>query len=118
MKSLLQIDNLDDRREVYRLLQFLPPKWRWAWLAWVCGLPAKLAAELTFDALDVRMTREAEWGCQKANKYVTNHAYRLAFMTASQHALDWEVIERALLLLARRKITPRELPEVCKLRSV
>lgn len=109
MKRLLEIDNLDDRREVYRLLQHVRPAWRWAWLQWVCKMPKKLTGELYFDPIDYRMTREAEAGCAKADRYVTNQCYRLAFMEASQSGLDWEVIERGLILLARGRMTPREL---------
>lgn len=34
--TVLQLDNLDDRREVHELLRHLPPRRRVAWLAWAC----------------------------------------------------------------------------------
>ena len=116
MVGLIERDNLDDRREVYRLLQHVRPSWRWAWLAWVGRMPAKLTGAVVFDALDRRMTREAERGCPKADMYVTNSCYRLAFQWVASHGLDWGPIERGLTLLARGKITPHELPAAGKLR--
>lgn len=118
MKLIADVDNVDDRREVYRLLSHIKPSWRWAWLAWVCSLPEKLPGRLYFNKLDYRMMREAHRGCPKAEKYVTGNAYGLAFMIASNYGLDWAVIERGLVLLARGKITPRELPQVGKLNAV
>lgn len=120
MKTLLQIDNLDDRREVYRLLEHIRPPWRWQWLKWVAQLAEQAAAaagtrvktELTFDATDDELAAQAVRGCPEADRRVTNHAYRLAFMIVTQYGIDWSIPERGLALLARGRITPVELHTV------
>lgn len=111
MKLVSELETRDDRREIYRLLSHVRPSWRWAWLAWVASL-APLPGRLYFSPLDYRMMKEAHAGCRKAEKYVTGNAYGLGFMVASNYGLDWAIIERGLVLLARGKIRPADLRHI------
>src|SRR5262245_10076525 len=58
--SVLALDTLDDRREVFRLLDRLSPRRRLAYLAWCCrqvrtpaGEPVRVAARSNGDTFEV-----------------------------------------------------------------
>lgn len=106
MALVTDVDNLDDRREIRRLLDYVEPERRWAFLRWVASLTRSdkfPGSEVTFTARDIEATQLARVGDSKADDYISNQVYYLTFMMATQHSLDCELIARRLTDMARKK---------------
>ncbi len=113
MAGLLSIDNLDDRREVIVLLDKLRPPDRWRWLRWVARqarqTSGKTACEVTFTDADRRFMREALYGINSANQFITNSTYYHSFQLATQYGLDFAKLVICLEKLVRGELEPEDL---------
>lgn len=87
--SILQIDNLDDRREVYFLLHRLPPDRRLAFMDWCCSrIVAPGGTRPTPSRVRMAETIAAAWKCSEADERLTGMLYGDFLLLGSQWALD------------------------------
>ena len=108
---LAVIDNLDDRREIVRLIGELSPLNRYRWLGWVVSY-LKMDIQITDN--DRRQLEEATRGIESGNKFVTNFVYWNAMQAAVQSGINLTELVVSLEALARKKLTIEDLsfPEV------
>ncbi len=98
MTPLLQLDSLDDRREVWRMLDELRPADRWRFVRWACGAcpPARMAPVLTLTEADRDRTKRATMFDDEAGKGITNQCYGFLWMLVAQYGLSPDVLTATL----------------------
>lgn len=102
--SLLALDTLDDRREIYHLLRRLSPRRRVAFLADCCKqVRAKTPNDTgpTPSLLRMGPTIKEAYRCDRANDRLTNMIYFDVLALSSQWHFDLGGCLPALVRLAR-----------------
>lgn len=98
--SLLVLDTLDDRREIWSLLHRLSPRDRVRFLGWCCSQVAAPGSTRPTPSL-LRMGEVIGMAdrCDRADDRLTNEVYGDVLVLASQWGLD---LGRAAVVLERR----------------
>jgi hypothetical protein len=99
----VQYDTLSDRRDIYRLLDRLPPEQRLAWMSWVCS-QAKMPHSMTQPRVQAKtraLARQARWD-SSASAQLTLELYFDVWQLAVNFELDFEAALRQLEEMARR----------------
>ena len=87
--TLLQIDTLDDRREIWHLLHRLPPDARLAFMDWACSLVvAPGNTRPVMSRLRMAATIAAAWRDNDADEQLTNLLYGDLLVLGSQWGVD------------------------------
>lgn len=102
--QLSLIDNLDDRKEIHRLLTKLPPVERVNFLRWACQqVPKNSKGHLPVPHVwKMRVTLEEAYRCDRADLAITNECYADLLVLISQWGLDAMKTVTALEYLVKR----------------
>jgi hypothetical protein len=90
-------DNLDDRREIYCLLDKMPPALRLSWLDWACRR-AVLGSSCVHPVVSQRtraLARQARWD-SAADRRLTHEIFRDLWMLDVSFRVDFEQLLRRL----------------------
>ena len=108
--SLLVLDTLDDRREIWHLLHKLPPSRRIEFMDWCCAnVSGPNGMRPTPSRLRMAETIRMAYRCDRADERLTNELYIDVLMLSSQWNLD---LGRAAVELERwvRRPVPAPAP--------
>ena len=106
-KSLLTLDTLDDRRELWHLLAKLPPRSRVSFLAWCCKRAKPVLGRLPVASGRMAPTVEMAGRCDRHDLRLTNEIYSDLLYMAANHDLD---LTAAAAELERRVRRPDAAP--------
>lgn len=102
----LQFDNLDDRREIFHLLERLPPWQRVAWLKWCCRHPSVAAGPVKPQVSAARTTGDSR------------EIFFDLWALAAQYNLDVNAaVLRLVDMVRRRERTPKVVGELLRAES-
>lgn len=100
--AYLALDTLDDRREIHRLLETLPPRRRVAFLRWCCAravLP-KSGTRPGVSKKTERLARQAGRD-READRRLSLDCYFDVWSLAAQYELDLAAVLERLVALVR-----------------
>ena len=104
MDRYLQYDSLDDRREIFRLLNRLPPLKRLAWMRFACSR-ARMPKGRTQPrpaAKTVALAEQARWDSSASEK-LTLDLYFDVWHLGVSFELDFDLVMNRLVEMVRRE---------------
>ena len=117
---LTRFDNLDDRRELYRLFAALPPAARYRFVAWVCTLAKPMGVKTPSLVMDERSRdaiKRARIGDAKANDYVTAETWGFLLLLTSTWSVPLDSVAKSLESVARGRSSVQELASMRPVKS-
>lgn len=105
--SLLQIDTLDDRREIWHLLHRLRPDRRLAFMDWACAqVHAPGGTRPIVSRFRMAAVIAESWRCSQADERLTNLLYGDLLLLGSQWGIDLTAAAVKLEQAAKRPHEP------------
>lgn len=87
-QSLITLDTLDDRRELWHLLHRLPPRRRVSFLAWCCGKVRRPDGNGPVASSRMAETIAGAARCDRFDHRLTNEIYGDVLALSAQWGLD------------------------------
>lgn len=120
MKLIVQFDNLDDRRELYRQFAALPPECRYRFVDWACTL-AKLKGThrpaLVMDDRSREAIAQARRGDAMADRRITSETWGFLLVLTATWGVPLDLVAKSLESVARGRTSMHKLASTLPAKS-